>query len=586
MLRAFGIGVVFGVVAGVGAAGAQIQTQTQTGIQQMPPRPAPLGAPPRDARPTVTGTSVIRGRIFAADTSKPLRRARITVNAPELGEPRTTSTNVDGKYEIRDLPAGRYNISVSRSGYLQLRYGQRRPFEQGKQLQLGDHQAAENVDFTLPRMSLITGRIYDEAGEPISGVRVLAMRSMFFEGRRRLVPVFGGTMTTTDDAGQYRILGLSPGSYYISADTRETWTVNEGGQDLVMGYGTTYFPGVLSPADGRRVTVGVGQELANQDFALVPGRGANISGTALDSLGRPAAGKSVGLVQELRAPNNLMMMGSQQTTVGGDGTFTLKNVTPGEYKVVLRGTTERDGGSVQETAVALVAMNGVEINNLTLMATAGWSFTGRIVTASGDAPTAARDRFRVAGRPLNSDNQAGGPGMGPNPAENGRVKDDWTFSVTGLLGPVRVRVTTPDDWIVSAIHQEGRDVTDGLLEGRNGEALANVVIVVSNKASALSGTLVDEKGGAASDGTVIVFAADAQKWSEDSRFVKSARPDQDGKFVIRGLPAGDYLAVAIDYVEEGMWNDPEYLEMVRRDAQPLALADGEGKSVSLKVLSR
>lgn len=562
------------------ALGAQIESQTQT----MPPRPAPLGAPNRDSRPAATGTSIVRGRIFAADTNKPLRRARITVSAAELGEPRTTSTNVDGKYEVRDLPAGRYNISVSRSGYLPLRYGQRRPFEQGKQLQLGDHQAADTIDFTLPRMSLITGRIYDEAGEPISGVRVMAMRSMFFEGRRRLVPIFG-PMTTTDDAGQYRILGLSPGSYYVTADTRETWTVNDGGEDIVMGYGSTYFPGVLSAGEARRVTVGVAQELANQDFALVPGRGASISGTALDSLGRPAAGKQVGLVQELRGPSNLMMMGTQQATVAPDGTFTLKNVTPGEYKVALRTTTERDGASIQETAVALVNVNGVEINNLTLMATAGWNFSGRIVTANGDAPPVARDRFRVAGRPVNSDNQAGGP-PGSNPAESGRVREDWTFSVSNLFGPVRVRVTAPDDWIVTAIHQEGRDITDGLLEARNGETLSNVEIVVSNKAATVTGMLGDEKNAPASDGTVIVFAADADKWSEDSRFVRSARPDQDGKFVIRGFPAGQYLAIAIDYVEEGMWNDPEYLEQIRRDAQPIALAEGESRSVSLTVLSR
>ena len=558
--------------------------QTETQIQTMPQRPAPLGSPARDARPTVTGTSIIRGRIFAADSSKPLRRARISVSAAALGEPRTTSTNVDGKYEVRDLPPGRYTIAVSRSGYLPLRYGQRRPFEQGKQLQLGDHQAVENVDFTLPRMSVITGRIFDEAGEPISGVRVMAMRSMFFEGRRRLVPMFG-PMTTSDDAGQYRILGLSPGSYYLTADTRETWTVNDGGEDLVMGYGTTYFPGVLSASEARRVTVGVAQELANQDFALVPGRGAAISGTALDSLGRPAAGKQVGLVQELRGPGNVMMMGTQQATVAADGTFTLKNVTPGEYKVVLRTTIERDGASVPETAVALVTMNGVEINNLTLMATTGWSFTGRIVTKTGDAPPAARDRFRLAGRPLNSDNQAGGP-PGANAAESGRVRDDWTFTVSNLFGPVRVRVTAPDDWIVAAIHQEGRDVTDGLLEARNGETLSNVEIVVSNTSASVTGTLTSGGGAPATDGTVIVFSADADKWSEDSRFVKSARPDQEGKFVIRGLPPGQYLAIAIDYVEEGMWNDPEYLEQIRRDAQPIALAEGEGRSLSLTVLSR
>jgi hypothetical protein len=122
----------------------------------------------------------------------PLRRARITVNAPELGgEPRMTSTNADGRFEIKDLPRGRYNVTVNRSGYLRLTYGQRRPFEQGKPLQLADKSVVDGVDFLLPRMSVITGRIVDETGEAISGVRVMAMRSMYFEGKRRLVPVGG-----------------------------------------------------------------------------------------------------------------------------------------------------------------------------------------------------------------------------------------------------------------------------------------------------------------------------------------------------------------------------------------------------------
>src|SRR5437868_5863251 len=74
----------------------------------------PPAGPPRDPRkqPAVVGTAVIRGRVFAADTNRPLRRARIQVSAPELGaENRTTSTDAEGKYEIKELPAGRYTLS-------------------------------------------------------------------------------------------------------------------------------------------------------------------------------------------------------------------------------------------------------------------------------------------------------------------------------------------------------------------------------------------------------------------------------------------------------------------------------------------
>src|SRR4051812_4845106 len=197
-----------------------------------PPTGFPGGAPraqtpPRDRGPSAqTGTAIIRGRIVSAETGKPLRRARITANAPELGgEGRTASTSVDGRYELKDLPAGRYTVRVARSGYLPLQYGQRRPLEQGKPLQLLDRQAIENIDFSLPRSSVITGRVTDETNEPIADVQVTAMRSMYYQGKRRLVAA--GAPIRTDDAGEYRVIGLSPGTYYVSARLNETWTVSE-----------------------------------------------------------------------------------------------------------------------------------------------------------------------------------------------------------------------------------------------------------------------------------------------------------------------------------------------------------------------
>jgi len=89
-------------------------------------------------------------------------------------------------------------------------------------------------------------------------------------------------------------------------------------------------------------------------------------------------------------------------------------------------------------------------------------------------------------------------------------------------------------------------------------------VILTNHVTVLNGQLVDDKGAALADGTVLVFASEAEKWSDDSRFVRAVRPNQQGAWQVKGLPGGEYLAVAVDYVEDGMWNDPEYLESVRR----------------------
>src|SRR4249920_2085652 len=88
--------------------------------------PAIPGQPARDtAQPPKTGTSRIRGRAVATDSGQPLRRATIRLTSPELREVRSTSTDGEGRYEFRDLPAARYTLSAMKNGYVTMSYGAR-----------------------------------------------------------------------------------------------------------------------------------------------------------------------------------------------------------------------------------------------------------------------------------------------------------------------------------------------------------------------------------------------------------------------------------------------------------------------------
>src|SRR5438477_289200 len=131
---------------------------------------------------------------------------------------------------------------------------------------------------TVAGTATIRGSVLDETGDPIEGVEVFAVRSMFRDGRRQLVPI-GGPFNRTDEAGEYRLRGLAPGTYYVTGLTHETWTVTRDGLKQVMGYSPTYFPGTTHVSEARRVTVRVGEQVSNADLALVPGRAARLSGT-------------------------------------------------------------------------------------------------------------------------------------------------------------------------------------------------------------------------------------------------------------------------------------------------------------------
>jgi endonuclease V-like protein UPF0215 family len=341
------------------------------------------------------------------------------------------------------------------------------------------------------------------------------------------------------------------------------------------------------------VTVEVGQDAVNVNFALMPGRTANISGTAFDSLGRPMASRPVALLQEMAGPNGGIMMLGGNAMTAADGTFTLKNISPGTYRMRVQALVENGARPVQETATMPITVDGADVTDLVLNASSGWSFSGRVTTEDGGVPDGPRDRFRLAAKVVDIDTSPiPGPGLPPPPPgggptipDSGRVREDWTFTVANAYGASRLVTSLPDGWSLKSIVHDGRDVTDAAMEMKSGEELSGIQVVVTKSITTISGQLADEKGTPVVDGTVLLFADDASKWWEESRWIRAVRPDQQGRYEIKGLPPGEYLAVALNYVEDGTWNDPEYLESIRRYAQRITLGDGGTQTPSLKLVS-
>ena len=282
------------------AAGQEMQIRQQT--TQAPPGPGQRQGPGqmRDTGKPKEGTGVIRGRVFAADANGPLRRARVRLSSPELQISRMATTDMEGRFEFKKLPAARYNLNASKGSYVSLDFGQRRPFERGRPVDLGNGQVLEQVDFTLPRGCVITGRVVDDLGDPVADVGITAMRQQYVEGRRKPVPF--GRNAMTNDAGIFRLYGLPPGDYYVGT----MFSPAQGGggpmgADNEEGfvYAPTYYPGTPSLGDAARVSVKVGQERGGIDFTLVSSRTASVSGFAFNSRGLPALGASIALGQTI-----------------------------------------------------------------------------------------------------------------------------------------------------------------------------------------------------------------------------------------------------------------------------------------------
>ena len=98
------------------APGQITQPRPATGSQQ-PARDTP--AQPQGAPPTPTGR--ITGRVIASDNGRPVKRARVFVTAAELPDGgRGVLTDEQGVFDLTELPAGRYTLTVSKSGFVSL----------------------------------------------------------------------------------------------------------------------------------------------------------------------------------------------------------------------------------------------------------------------------------------------------------------------------------------------------------------------------------------------------------------------------------------------------------------------------------
>lgn len=251
------------------------------GARQVPPPPPPPAMPigptqsqigaPRDpnqqrTRTVPVGNGAVSGAVMAADTGRPLAKARVNLggvatsaspagqgasanatvaaaggragrgaNAPAAANgpnvtmvngaqvngvslQRSLITDAQGNFSFDKVPAGEYTVSVSRDQYLATSYGQKKYNRPGSTIVLGDGQKI-SIKVPMQRGGVITGMITGEDGEPLINAQVRAMRYDTSSGFKRLQ---SNGYANTDDRGVYRMFGLQPGDYIVAATQNQS----------------------------------------------------------------------------------------------------------------------------------------------------------------------------------------------------------------------------------------------------------------------------------------------------------------------------------------------------------------------------
>ena len=338
------------------------------------------------------GTSVISGTVVSESGGSPVRRARVTLTGTELRGGRSVITDDAGQFTFLSLPAGRFTMTASKSGYVDNAYGARRAGRPGTPIQLGEGQKMERATIMLPRGGVITGIVLDDHGEPSAGTQVRVLRFVSRTGEKTLQ--VAGT-DSTDDRGVYRIFQLQPGEYIVNAiprnqnsgDIRQVLAsevttlvsrLNESGigagrglgdgsaltaiaqarggeianrvadlqaqlaqaeQEQPVAYAPVYYPGTTSASAASTITIGVSEERSGVDFRLQLVPTSRVSGTVVSSAagGIVPQNTQIALVPADQAGSAAIRgLGVTMTRANAMGQFSFSNVTPGTYTIQAR----------------------------------------------------------------------------------------------------------------------------------------------------------------------------------------------------------------------------------------------------------
>ena len=557
----------------------------------------------RSGGPPPAATGVVGGRVTAADTGQPLRRAQIRLAGTASTVARTATTDGDGRFMFADVAAGDYTVSATKPAYLDMVFGARKPglTAAGTPVRVAAGQKIENLELRLPRGGVISGVITDEYGDPAFNTSVRVMRYVFSNGERYATPAGQGAFT--DDRGAYRIAGLAPGEYVVSAVPRDgvaevgarnamlrdrltqavaqskaagnDWPLNMRRDALdnlgppdPRGYVPVHYPGTVLASAAAPVRVEAGGEASGIDIRLQVVHTATVTGTVTWAEGAVPAGARVQLVDPTMP---MPTVGTWWTGLTPGAKFTFYGIPPGAY--LARVSTSSAGSDL--FAIDEVHADSQRANNVDLRLQRGMSLSGTVLHQGAAIPLA---RLRIVLQPVSmvADAERGAERVGVDPA-TGR------FTLRGLLpGLYRFQIEgLPAGWSLASAMFGDRDAADLLIEMEPGRNLTGGVLRFTSQTAEVAGAVANAAGQPVVNAAVVVFPEDRRLWVPQSRRIHVAKISSEGRYVVRGLPPGDYR-VALADPEPGEQHDVEFLAQLIAQATPVSLSEGEKKTQDLR----
>jgi hypothetical protein len=451
-------------------------------------------------------------------------------------------TDEEGNYQIRSVPPGSYDVYPSAPAYVAETSNER-----SKQIVLGEGENVSDLNFSLVRGGVITGKVTDADGRAIIQERVTlywAEIKQFqtpqpSQQRPQLYP-FSSTMT--DDRGIYRFFGLMAGRFRVGAGT---------GADIMSmsnvqgrpSYSQTFHPDASEFAGGSVVQVGEGTEATNIDITL--GRAQQTfaaSGRTIDDKGSPVPSVRFGVQ---RITEGRPQFVNAFTVSNNRGDFVLEGLIPGKYQVFLMPGINTD---LRSDSVSFEVLDQ-DVTGLQVKLSSGASISG-VVAIDSENKSAWAKLGQLQIRAYVAPPQGATPTIGGS--ASGSINPDGSFRLGGLApGMVNLSVggmfnpVVANGFIVSRIEREGVLQQPRGFEIKDGEQVTGVRIVLSYGTATLRG-VVQFQNGTMPGGANIQLRL--SKIGEATANLRPPRLDSRYHFVVEALPAGTYEVSATVFI--------------------------------------
>jgi hypothetical protein len=494
----------------------------------------------------------VDGRVTNSVTGEPLRKAEVQIHGGAGGE-YSAITDGSGHFVIEQIAAGSYNLTVQHQNFAVQSYGAKRPGMPGTKLTLSAGQQMSGIDIKLIPFGVISGKVVDEDGDPVTAVPITVLKWGFMRGVRQLTAAGGGG--TTNDRGEFRVFNLAAGRYYVMAMSVRRR------REAAELYINTFYPSSPDVASAAPVVLGDGQEISGRDIQLRKARTFDVQGKIV------GGGQNQRVVISLYAADatvNLSFGLSRSAAIKKeDNTFDVTSVLPGSYTLVA--TLNSRVAARQE-----VVVGDADVHDLVVNLMEPGSVKGKVSFEGSGTNAPKLQGLRVSLTPV---------GAVPMNSPNASTGPDGSFTMEEVSADrFKVNCSPVEGAYLKTVQWNGQVSNDGMVEMSGGGSGMLELVFAATTAEIDGDVKVDDQP--APGVSVLLVPASGREY--DFRYMMA---DQNGHFAAKGVAPGGYTALAVDTAIYGM-PDPALVKALEKFSAFTRVDQNGQATVSLTLISQ